>query len=375
MDGERVAAVVVGIALIAQAAQRRIDVGERAGEAHRRVAIGAGEERQAAGRAQRQHAIGDRQVDLLGAAIGIDVGHREAVDDDRGVFGGGLRARRIDHRGVVDRGDVDIDRGVGRQRAAGAGVAQVVDVDGERVAAVVVGIALIGQAAQRRIDVGERAGEAHRRVAIGAGEERQAAGRAQRQHAIGDRQVDLLGAGAGVDVGHRQAVDDDRGVFGGGLRARRIDHRRVVDRVDGQADGRYVAVGGAVIDFVGEAVSTVVIGVRRVVEQTVGVEREARGVRRTGDLDRRQQIMRRVGIGVVEKHATAGVDRQRVVLVDAVGVRVRDRRLVVTADRDVHGRRIGERPVGQRVGEGVITNIVGIGVVAERAKRVERVQE
>ena len=73
-----------------------------------------------------------------------------------------------DHRSVVDRVDGDVDRGVGRERAAGAGVAEVVDMDGERVAAVVVGIALVGDAGQRRVDVGDRAGEGHRRAAVGA---------------------------------------------------------------------------------------------------------------------------------------------------------------------------------------------------------------
>ena len=54
-------------------------------------------------------------------------------------------------------------------------------------------------------------------------------------------------------------------------------------------DGGNIAVGAAVIGLVAEAVGAVVVGVRRVGEAAVGIERQ-RAMRRAGGQDRGQRV-------------------------------------------------------------------------------------
>ena len=147
-DRERVGAVEVEVAGIGEARQRRVDLRCRAGDGYAGGAV-AGD---AGAGGHIEDAVSDRQRG--GERAAVDVRHRDAGDRQDGVLGDGLRGRHGVDRGVVHCIDSDRDRvGVGGGPVAGR--------DRERVGAVEVEVAGIGEARQRRVDLRCRAGDGH----------------------------------------------------------------------------------------------------------------------------------------------------------------------------------------------------------------------
>src|SRR5207244_1994004 len=162
----------------------------------------------------------------------MHVGHRQRVavggaEHLAAVLGHGLGAGHGVDRRVVDRVDGDRDGlgGAGQRGGAAAAdgatvvwITAVGDVVGEAVGAVVVGGRGVGEGAVR--------GTGHQAAVAGAAGD-------------GVAQVGV----AGLDVGHQAAqVDAGGGVLvGRGVAV--VGHRRVVDRVDGDVDGRRVGLG------------------------------------------------------------------------------------------------------------------------------------
>src|SRR5262249_28418584 len=132
--------------------QRRVEVVDAAGDDHRGTAVGvAGVEREVGGGEERQGPVRHRQGHLLGLAVveGGEAVHVADLDDvavggpahERGgqdaVFVHALRGGRPGGGGrVVDRDDVQVDGLRGGLGAGGAGVAAVVDRDGQEVGGV-----------------------------------------------------------------------------------------------------------------------------------------------------------------------------------------------------------------------------------------------
>ena len=124
--------------------------------------------------------------------------------------------------------------------AAVAGVAEVVEGDGQRIVAVVVLLAAIGQPVDGRLQIGEAALQRDASAAVGAFEHREAGSAGECQRAVPDVQRQRHGFAAGVDVGEGNAVgvvEDKRGVFIDVLRCRERYFRRIV--LCGHVDGRF----------------------------------------------------------------------------------------------------------------------------------------
>ena len=110
-----------------------------------------------------------------------------------------------------------------------------------------------------------------------------------------------------------------------------VRERRVVDRVDGQADRRHVRIECAVVRLVGEAVGAEEVRVRRVRERAVRAERN--GAVRCAAHQRRAE-RGAVDVGVVAEHVAG----QRDVFVGGKAVRDGEGRVVDAGDGDLHRR-------------------------------------
>ena len=95
-----------------------------------------------------------RHVERGGERAAVDVRHRDAGDRQGGVLGDALRARHGIDRRVVHRVDGEAD-GIDGLRAGVAGR------DRERVEAVEVEVAGVGQAGKGGVDLGRRAADRH----------------------------------------------------------------------------------------------------------------------------------------------------------------------------------------------------------------------
>src|SRR5262249_39842414 len=135
-------------------------------------------------------------------------------------------------------------------------------------------------------------------------------------------------------------------------------HRGVVHGRDGEGDRGDVAVGGAVVGPVAEAVRAVVVGGGRVGEGAVG-GRGRRAVGRPAHPDGPEGVA--VRVGVIAEHA-GGRDRQGRVLRRGEGVRPCHRRVVHRGDRDADG---GDVAVGGAV-VGLVAEAVAAVVVRRR---------
>jgi uncharacterized protein YlxP (DUF503 family) len=206
--------------------------------------------------------------------------HRCGQRDDRqraalhvGVVGHEVQNnRRVLRRvcGVVDSDRCIIDRidGQADRRGVGRGGLAVADSVGEAVRTGEVGIRCVGH---RPVDV-QHGAAVHRC--------------GQRDN--GQRVVLHVGV-----VGHE--VQNNRRVF---RRVRAIvdSDRRIIDRIDGQADRRGVGRGGlAVADAVGETVRTGEVGIRGVSHRAVGVQ-DCAAVHRCGQRDNGQCAAVYVGV-------------------------------------------------------------------------------
>ena len=201
-----------------------------------REQLGAGE--------RGRHGAGDADLAVKQVGDGEDHVGRQGV----GV--GEAEVRRAEHhaaafvdrrlqsarqrRRIVDRQHVDRD-GVGR--GAPAGIARG---HGERVRAVDVGGAEIGERRERVGDLGLRAGQRQRTAGVGAGVDRRAAIEVDRQRAVVDGE--RYRTQVAVDIRHRQAGDRQRHVFGGRLRpGHGVDRRDVA--VEQALPARGIAAG------------------------------------------------------------------------------------------------------------------------------------
>ena len=304
------------------------------GEAVRAVIVGIRRVKQRAVRIQRQRAMGRSGDQIGGQRVAIDIGivaqNARHPDGQRRVFVGGEGIVHR-HRRVVHRIDRQVDGG-------GIGIAgAVIGLVGEAVGAVEIGVGRIGEGA----------------VAV---QRQRAMGRA-RDHGAGQRIVFHIG----VVAQHAGRGDGQGRVFVGGEGVIHR-HRRVVHRIDGEIDGGDVGIRGPVIRLVGEAVGAVIIGVRRIGEGAVAVQRQG-AMGRASDHGAGQRIVFRVG--VVAQH-TRRRDVERRVLVGDEGVVHRHGRVIVRQE-DVVDHVIGavgeadELDILQRIGAVPPRIVVGDG--------------
>ncbi len=323
VGGQPALGIVVGEAV------RTVEVGEgRVGEGAVGVQ-GQGAVRDAADQGGGKGITGGRRV------VGQDAGRR---DRERGIF--------VDGIGVVGRHRRD---GVHRERDRGdvAVEAAVVGAEGEAVAAGVIGV--------RRVDEGAAGVERQRPV------ERTRAGRA----GVEDRgeRITVGIAGVGQNAG---GLDREAAVLGQGVTV--VDgHRRLIDVVDRDGDGRGTAGRVAVGRLVGEAVAAVEVGGRRVGEGAVAGELEG-AVSGGGHEHGGQRVL--VGVGVVGQHA-GGRHAEHGVLVDRIAVVAGRRRRGGNGEGDRGGVAVTGAIVGL-VGEAVGAEEAGVGRVGEGAVAVER---
>ena len=208
-------------------------------------------------------------VDVDDRDIGVDDGDSGSpVDEGRQIVdAAGRRAVRveIEHRGVVHWIDSDRDNvGVGGGPVAGR--------DRERVAAVEVWVAGIGEARQRRVDLSGRAGDAYAGGAVAA--DAGAGGHVE----DAARHIERGGERAAVDVRHRDAGDRQDSVLGDALRARHGIDRGVVHWIDGDRDNVGVD-GGPVVGRDRERVGAVeveVAGIGEARQRRVDLQRPCR---------------------------------------------------------------------------------------------------
>ena len=115
-DRQRVGAVEVGVALVAERGQRGVDLRLRARQRQGRRAVGARADRRAARQAHGQRAVRDRQP--RGGQVAVDVVDRDRCRrwQQRRVLVDRLRARHRVHRRGVHRADGDRDRCRRRRR-------------------------------------------------------------------------------------------------------------------------------------------------------------------------------------------------------------------------------------------------------------------
>src|SRR5262249_57249494 len=99
------------------------------------------------------------------------------------------------------------------------------------------------------------------------------------------------------------AVEGYGRAFGHGLIGTSVDHRSVIDRIDGQRHDGDVAVEAAVVGLVGEAVRSVVVCARSVAEGPIGIQIQS-AVGRTTDEHGTQRGA--IHVAVVAEHAAGG---------------------------------------------------------------------
>ena len=315
----------------------------------------------------RHRAIG---IDRRGAVSGCaDRADRQTVTVHIGV----IRAHGNRHgrifvcgRGVCDCDGCVVDRGDHDGHGRGVGVVcPVGDLVGEAVGAVDVRLRRVGEAAVRV--------ERERAVC-------RAAHQSSRQRSAFD---------VGVVAQHAWRRDDERLVFGGGVRVGER-HRRVVHGIDRDRHGRDIRVGRSVVRCVRKAVAAVRVRGRRITEAPVRIQRHS-AVRRIPD-QMRSQRRAAVGVGVVGQHVAGDggvficdyrvVDGDRwivhsghghddgaggsatVAVADGVGRCVRDRAVGI----DRHAAVLWRADAGHRQGIAV-----HVDVIAEHRDRDRRV--
>ena len=252
-------------------------VGNRIGEADLAIVVGGRREADGAVGIERRSTVGDGDRAARCNSGAVDFGDGECIaigitvvrgdrNDDAGVL------RRRERVGAGNRRPVDGDqRGVEReQRAAAAGIAEVVGGDGERGDSGSVGGGREDQAVargERGVDCRERRdyGDGVATVAcdLRGGEAARDVGQ-EGKRALLDAERDGDVSRAGVDIANRKAGErkrcaDDRRE----IRRQRVD-RGIVDRGDGDGDGRGRETAAAVGDRIGERVCAVEIGSRRI---------------------------------------------------------------------------------------------------------------
>src|SRR6185312_12146721 len=255
--------------------------------------------------AERQRAVGRPLHQRRGQRIAVDIAvvAKHALRRDRqGAVVIDLIAVGDRYGGVVHRRDREGD---GRRMRGGAmAVERLV---GEAVLAVVVGVGGVGECAVRV--------------------ERQRSMGGPLDEFGGERPVVLVGGAAqrvavvGEDGATFAAVDDERAILGEAVAVAGRD-RGIVHRGDRNRDRGGLGSGAQAVDrFVGEAVAAVVVGIRRVGEGAVRVQRE-RAVRRALDQRGRERAVVLAG-GTVVEVAVVGqqagfLDHELAVLGDAV---------------------------------------------------------
>ena len=146
----------------------------------------------------------------------------------------------------------------------------------------------------------------------------------------------------------------------------RICHRRIVDRRHREVDGGHVGIEFTVVDLVGEAIGTVVVGIRRVGEAAVNANAHP-PVLRAGDDGRRQLRAFHIARLGEQVNCDSCVFRRR------IAQRLHHRRVVHRRDADADAGGVGvDRAVAELVGEAVLAVVVRLGQVAEAAVGVER---
>ena len=234
-----------------------------------------------------QRAVGWQCLENEAIEIAVAVAAGQADGDGsvlvaagQNVTGGrcGIVIRAGDHKGggVGNGGGAVADAIADRHRAAlaiGQCIAELVRINGDRA------VAIVGEVNGIVVVVDDADAGGRQRVAIHI--------RLTRQ------QIDGLDR---IVLAHRAGIDG-------------TGHRHVVDRVhiDGHRFG--VAVHGAVVGLVGEAVDTEEIGVGRVGERTVRIQRQA-AVQRARDDRCGQRVV--LGVGIVGKDTRASDHQRRV---------------------------------------------------------------
>ena len=168
---------------------------------------------------ERQRAVGRRQRHLVDAARRqrrVDVGDRQAGDGDRRVLAAVAVAGAFEVTGSLTGVTVTSTTSLSLV-AAPVPVAMTPPTSSvTEMVTVAAPLKFEGRGEarrrQRRVDVGQRAGEGHGGVggAVAAGRERQAGERRQRQRAVGGAErhrIDAAGRQRRIDVGNRQAGD------------------------------------------------------------------------------------------------------------------------------------------------------------------------
>ena len=255
--GRRGCGAVVGVQCRGElgAFQRSIDLPRGTSERNDTVCSAGSAVQQDQSTASNRHV----NLDRAGARINVSDSDRIAVgcrERQRCVFRSSQRGRGVDGRRVVDRSHVYGDRLSGCQSTTCAGVALVVDRDGQigrRGCGAVVRVQRRCEcgAFKSSIDLRRGASQGHNAICSAGGAVK------QNQSTASNRHVDLDWAGARVNISDSNCVaigrrKRQRGVFGGSQRSRSVDSRRVVDRCDDQLDGLHIrGRGRAVAAFCG----------------------------------------------------------------------------------------------------------------------------
>src|SRR5665213_1909620 len=249
------------------------------------------------------HEKGSQRVALHIRVVGKDAGGR---NNERHVFRRGVTVV-VGHGRVVHGRNVDGDRG---EIAVGGAVVGAV---GESVAAVVVG--------------GREVSEAAVGVEI--------------QHSMTDVTYKHRGQRVALHIRvvgkNARSRDGQRDVFQRGICVI-VGHGRVVHGRNVDGDRGEIAVGGAIVRPVGEAVAAVVVGGREVSEATVGVERQG-AMRDVAHELRGQNVA--LHIRVVGKNAGGG-DGQTNVFQRGISVVVGHGRIVDGSNIDRLGGGAGQ---------------------------------
>jgi hypothetical protein len=411
-DGEGVDSVEVEVRRVDEALQRRVDGGKGPGEDHQPGSVPRDDDTRLL--AQGECAVADREGDLHVVRSGV-VGDADRVagaarEGQRGILVQDLGAGHRVDRSVVDGKHLQIDRvGVGH-RAAGAGIAEVVAGDHQRVVSVEVRVRRVGQALEGSVDVGQGAGQGHRPRPV-SDHRAQPGGGAEIEDAVSDRQrhLDLPGAQADVDVEYRDRVavgarEGEGGVLVQGLCAGdRVDRRvvdgahqepKAVDVLERAADARVAHIVGGD----GEGVVAVELGRRGIGE---AFECRVDRSHRAGGRDRSRPVSRHGEAGLLAQgeraleHLEGDLDRVRTRVVGyrdrvAVGRAEDERRVLVevlrtgnAVDGGVVDRRdeeadavdVLERPRSPGVAEIVRGDGEGVGPEEVGVRRVDQALE
>ena len=166
---------------------------------------------------------------------------------------------------------------------------------------------------------------------------REAAVRVQHDGSVRGGRHDGCREGRAVDVRivgqHAGRVHDERDIFGRGVRSRPTATGASFTGLTVIVTVAAARAGLAVARGVGEGVGPGEIRLRRIEEAAVGIERQAAVGRRRHEL--RRQRRSGIGVGVVGEHA-GGRHAERDVLIDAVAVVGRDRRVVRQRRLELH---------------------------------------